>query len=77
MTVVISAHLHDETDIRLTIYPDGNRFVMALRGGMGMQIDVFASRTNLERLRDALTTALVDLDAQRAAAPTVVQDSAA
>lgn len=77
MSVVVSVHLRDETAIRQTIHPDHNRVVLALSGSTGVQVDLFASRKNLVRLRDALTTALTDLDVQRITAPTDAQDSAA
>ena len=57
------------------MHPDDNRVVTAPYGATGIQLELSTGRTNLERPRDALIAALVDLDAESAATPTVEMDS--
>jgi hypothetical protein len=66
LALVVSAHLSAGTEIRSRVHPAENRAVVTLGGHRITDVALFADRPDLERLRDALTAVLTDLDDQRA-----------
>jgi hypothetical protein len=66
-TVIVSAHIAASTGIELTVYPGEDRVTVSLEGSGLTDVTLFADRLELVRLRDALSAALTDLDAQRGA----------
>jgi hypothetical protein len=75
MSLTVDALLCAETEIKPRIYAAENRVVMSLHGNGICDVHVYTDRTELVRLRDALTTALADLDAARAALLADLADS--
>lgn len=77
LSLTVDAHVCAETEIKPRIHPTENRVVMSLSGhGNGIcDLHLYTDRAELVRLRDALTTALADLDTARVALLADLADS--
>ena len=75
LSLSVDAHVCSETEIEARIHPSDNRVVMSLNGNGICDVHLYAKRAELARLRDALTTALADLDTARTALAAELTDS--
>jgi hypothetical protein len=75
LPLTVSAHVHPETAVSTRIYASENRVVMTLSGDRICHLDLYTTRAELVRLRDAFTAAVVDLDAAQAALDADLTDS--
>lgn len=66
LSLTVDAHVCAKTEIKPRIHAGENRVVMSLNGNGICDLHLYTDRTELVRLRDALTTALADLDTARA-----------
>jgi hypothetical protein len=62
--VDVSAHLYESTSFVPRVYVDEDRATLRIDGSGG-GVTLYADRSDLARLRDALADVLADLNAQR------------
>ena len=69
LSVAVDAHLYPDTAIDVRVYAMEDRATVRLTAGLGSGVDVtlFADRSELVRLRDTLTAMVTELDTERAA----------
>lgn len=75
LSLTVDALVCPETEIKPRTYAGENRVVMSLHGNGICDVHLYTDRVDLVRLRDALTTALTDLDAARTALLADVTDT--
>ncbi|MBN9098859.1 MAG: hypothetical protein J0I49_12215 [Pseudonocardia sp.] len=75
LSLSVDAHVCAQTEIEARIHPSEDRVVIALNGHGICDVHLYAKRAELARLRDAMTTALADLDTTRTALAAELTDS--
>ena len=68
LPVTVSAHVHADTTVRVTLHPADDRAVVILEGRIGgTDVALFLDRPDLARWRGVLGVTITTLDAQHAA----------